>query len=425
MRADQALALPDGPYVLVNLILPSAFSGRGALSDGRRGMVQGTLGIADGRISAPRPDWPLIDACGLMALPPFVDAHVHLDKAYTVRRSGLGDGSLLGAIRVMSADVQNWTRDDLHKRMGRGMVRALAHGSGLVRTHLDTIALPDDTESWDVLADLQAEMSGALKVQPVALAAVERADQADFDRRCQQIARRGGVLGAFIAPGPVPHGSIRRLLAGADRYGLDVDFHVDENLLPGPCALATIADIMIETRHQTRVVAGHCCNLSLLEGDKLKGVLARVAQAGIHIVALPTTNTFLQDRRANASPRRRGIAPLHEIRTQGIPICTASDNVQDAFYPFGDFDMLEVLRTMIACGHLDQDLDGAMALGLDGGALAMGQAMPRIELGGPADFTCFRAQDWLGLLAGTQAERLVLRGGRLVETGTEMARGAS
>lgn len=414
MTSCSSITLPeDGPFVLRGVTLPSAFCGPDLLPGGATGLVRGDLGIADGRFAVPSADWPVVDASERMALPPFTDAHVHLDKAFTIGRTGMGDGTLLGAIRVMAADADNWMADDLLARMRHAASRALAHGTGTMRSHLDTIALPDETPSWDVLADVQAQLRGLLTIEPVALAAVERAEQPDFDARCAQIARRGGVLGAFVALGAVPHDAIAAFLAGAERHGLDVDFHVDENLIPGESALAAIADRMIRTRHAGRVVAGHACKLSLLPDDALARVLDRVAEACIHVIALPSSNLYLQDR-GDGAPRRRGIAPLKEMIARGIAVCTASDNVQDAFYPFGDFDMIEVLRSTIVCGHLDGDICTALDLGLGAASRAIGGAGGRLERGGPADLTLFNARDWFSLLAAPQGGRIVIRGGRAI-----------
>ena len=416
MSGPALTSLPEGPFVLRNVSVPAAFCDAGLLPADAKGVVQADLGVSGGRLTAPNPDWPVVEAGGHLALPPFVDAHTHLDKAYTVGRTGLGDGTLMGAIRVLMGDEPQWTAEDLSARMRRGAARALSYGTGVMRTHLDTMSLPDETQSWDVFADVQAAFAGSLTLQPVALAAVERAELPDFEQRCAQVSRRGGVLGAFIAPGVVPRSAILALLQGATRYGLDVDFHVGENLVPGDPALRAIADCIIETGFEGRVVAGHCCSLSLLEGGTLSRELDRVAEAGIHVIALPTSNTFLQDRRAEDSPRRRGIAPLRELMAAGVPVSTASDNVQDAFFPFGDFDMVDVLRTIVLGCHLDGDLEGAIDLGLRGGAQAMGQTAGRLALSGPADLTLFAAKDWFDLLSGTPGERIVLRAGARLET---------
>ncbi|MCK9508102.1 MAG: hypothetical protein M0Q54_06665 [Pigmentiphaga sp.] len=37
----------------------------------------------------------------------------------------------------------------------------------------------------------------------------------------------------------------------------------------------------------------------------------------------------------------------------GIPVALASDNCRDAFHPYGDYDLLEVLRESMRTGHLD------------------------------------------------------------------------
>ncbi|OSP55844.1 amidohydrolase family protein [Pseudoruegeria sp. SK021] len=403
---------PQG-CVLRNLRVPVALTAGLRMRDVAQGFGTTDVALSNGTLMPEAADLPVVDMTGHAALPPFIDAHVHLDKAYTVRRTGLADGTLFGAIETVRRDLPNWSADDLHTRMERGLSRAVAQGTGALRTHLDTYGLPDDTVAWDVVADLAARYAGQIAVQPVALFALSRVADPDFEDRCAQVARRGGVLGAFIAPGMATASELRAFLRAADRHGLDTDFHVDETLDPGATGIASLAEAVLETGFSGRVVAGHCCALSTQSTDGLSAQLDQIAQAGIHVIALPRTNLYLQARQPGVSPRLRGIAPITEMRARGIPVSLASDNVQDAFLPFGDFDMLDLMRTAAQTAHLDQDLSALADMVMGVPAQAIGSDLTgRLTAGHAADLTIFAGTDWVDLLSGSGQTRLVLRRGQ-------------
>jgi cytosine deaminase len=55
---------------------------------------------------------------------------------------------------------------------------------------------------------------------------------------------------------------LRNVFALADRYGLALDFHVDEGLDPALDGLELIADIAAEMRFEGPVLCGHACSLA-------------------------------------------------------------------------------------------------------------------------------------------------------------------
>ena len=68
-------------------------------------------------------------------------------------------------------------------------------------------------------------------------------------------------------------------------------------------------------------------------------------------MTLPTANLILQGR-GEERPTARGLTRVTEFIARGVPIATASDNIQDAFVPIGSGDMLELARWTILAGHL-------------------------------------------------------------------------
>ena len=67
----------------------------------------------------PAPHGAVWDVAGALLLPGLVDAHTHLDKAFTLPRMGEVKPGLLGAIEAMMVDRQSWTEADIHARASR------------------------------------------------------------------------------------------------------------------------------------------------------------------------------------------------------------------------------------------------------------------------------------------------------------------
>ena len=152
--------------------------------------------------------------------------------------------------------------------------------------------------------------------------------------------------------------------------------------------------------------------------DTSRGIafLDLVAKAGIHVVSLPMCNLYLQDRHAQRTPRGRGITLVHEMKARGIPVSFASDNTRDPFYAYGDMDMLEVMRQATRIGHLDHsDADWPQAYSTTPAA-SSGFDPPSFAPGAPADLVICAAREWTELFARPQSDRIVLRGGRAIDT---------
>jgi cytosine/creatinine deaminase len=238
------------------------------------------------------------------------------------------------------------------------------------------------------------------------------------------VAEAGGVLGMVTRHSggiheDLPAGFQEELdgfFALAEERGLDLDLHVDESGESGARALREIALTALRRKFKGRIQCGHCCSLSIQPEDFARETIAAVAEAGIDIVVLPMCNLYLQDRVPGRTPRWRGVTLVHEMRAAGINVSVASDNTRDPFYAYGDLDMVEVFREATRILHLDHPFgdwhrafaaNPAQAMGMPGrGVIAAGQ---------PADLILFSARVMTELLARPQADRVVLRDGRLLE----------
>lgn len=412
-------ALPaTGPVRLDDLTLPACLlpaSLLGAKGD-RDGLVRGSLTLDGGRIVEPRPDVPGLDMKGAMAFPAFVDMHTHLDKGHIWPRAANPDGTFAGALSTVHGDHANWSARDVRARMDFALRCAFAHGTRAVRTHLDSGA-PQDAISWPVFEEVRDAWAGRMELQAACLVGCEAVDaDGPFKATADRTAAAGGVLGMVTYPVPTLHERIDAFLTHAISRGLDIDFHADETLDPSSRTLRAIAEAIIARGFDGPVTVGHLCALSTMPEDEALSTLDLVAEARLNVVSLPMCNLYLQDRQAGRTPRNRGVTLVHEMRARGINVSFASDNTRDPFYAYGDLDMLEVMREATRLAHLDHaDPDWTLAFTANP-ARACGFAAPSLAPGAAADVVLCNARSWTELFARPQADRVVLRAGRAIDT---------
>ncbi len=312
---------------------------------------------ADGRIEAvgegrPAEGADIVDASGRLITPGLVDMHQHLDKSHTLDAAPNLSGTLAGAGEAFSAYARTATKEDIAQRARRTIEACLARGTVAIRSHAN-VDYELRLRSVEALAALREEYRERLHLDVVAFVtgSAARGDPAEARRLLEDALAAGAdTVGGAPNLAADPAGFIDMLLDVAEKHGRRVDLHVDEHLRPQ-------ADNLLHLARQTRlrglgdgVVAGHCSSLSAMD-DAAAAVMEEVARSGMGIVTLPTANLFLQGRGAER-PVARGLTRVTDLIARGVPLATASDNIQDAFVPVGSGDMLELARWTILAGHL-------------------------------------------------------------------------
>ena len=106
-------------------------------------------------------------------LPRLVDVHTHIDKGQIWQRAQNPDGTHMGARTAVMADREaNWSREDVAKRMDFALRCAFAHGTGALRTHIDSY--PKQTPiSWALFAEMREHWKGRIALQAVSLCPID------------------------------------------------------------------------------------------------------------------------------------------------------------------------------------------------------------------------------------------------------------
>ena len=356
---------------------------------------------------------PFVDAGGGIVLPCFVDAHTHLDKGHIAPRIQNPDGTRDRAIEAVALDrTAHWSAADVRARMEFGLRSAYAHGTAAIRTHLDSVG-PQTRISWPVFAELREAWRDRMDLQASPLFGIELALDDMHMRNVEDMVHNfGRLVGAVTYPGPSLIPGLRRLFRLAMEKGYDLDFHVDETDDPDVNTLAIIAETALDMGFTGRILAGHCCSLSLMDDDESKRTIDYVVAAGIAVVSLPMCNMYLQGR-GDGTPRWRGTTAFQELAAAGVPVSIASDNTRDPFYAHGDLDMAEVWREGTRILHLDHPFDGwARTVARTPAAVLGCPEHGSLRQGGLADFILFRARSLSEWMARPQQDRTVVRQGR-------------
>jgi cytosine/creatinine deaminase len=382
------------------------------------------IAIANGRIAAMEPSYPgagavEIDASRLMASPPFIDAHHHLDCAFLfepVNRSG----TLAEAIEINARIKTGRSPQEVYAKACQALELALFNGTGWIRSHVDI----DPVSGLDLLApvvEAKERYRGLVDVQIVAFPQLGLID----DPRSAGLMREAMREGADVVGG-MPHHERSRADAArhieicfdiAEEFDAAVDMHVDETDDPNSRTLELLAEATIRHGYQSRVTAGHCCALAAYDDKYARRVIEKVAEARLNVVTNPLVNLYLQGR-DDRQPVRRGITRVKELLEAGVNVACGMDDVRNLFFPYGRMDMLEVAMFTSITAHLTTpegiqtcfDMPrhrAARVLGLDNYGLAPGL---------PADLVFFASADAQEALQAQPPRRHVLRRGRIVAT---------
>ena len=379
-----------------------------------RGSIVSIIEGRDCDIEAAR-NGPNIDLDGRVVMTRLAELHTHIDKTQTWERAPNLDGSYNGAKAGAKSDrLQSWSHEDAYRRMAFALASAYAHGTRSLRTHIDS-QKKRTNPSWRVFDELRREWAGRIQLQGVVSLGVGKIMGKYGDRIASLAQEYGAAFGPVIYPTSNQRAEITRSFELAERYGLALDFHVDETLDATANGLLNIADIALQRGYSGQVVCGHVCALSMKDDAEIKSILKRVRKANITIVSLPMTNLYLQDRDTGSAPIFRGAAPMRAIVDARVPLAVGGDNCRDAFHPYGDFDMVEVYREAVRIGHLDRPAGEYARCVSSIPEAAMGLSDPAIiALGALADLIVFSGRSLSQVFTRLGAPRQIICEGKPV-----------
>jgi len=352
-------------------------------------------------------DVPRFAAEGRLLCAPFVDGHIHLDKTLIgLPFAPYIPGDTIAERIDAEKRIRRQVSGPTQARGGKLIEQIVTYGTLAVRSHVDI-----DTEiglkGLEAVLSLKQSHGRLIDIQTVAFpqSGVMR-DPGTADLMDAAISAGADLVGG-IDPAGIDgdiEGQLGAIFAIAARHGVGLDIHLHDGGALGAFELRQIAGRALALGLGGKVAVSHAFCLGELDDADFGCTADTLAKADVAIM----TN----------GPGPVPMPPVKRLMACGVRVFCGSDNIRDAWSPFGNGDMLE--RAGIVCDRQnfrsDADLAEAFALVTQAPAAILGR--PRaLEPGAPADFLLLPAGSVAEAVAARPSDRTVFRRGAMIACG--------
>ncbi len=359
----------------------------------------------------------VIDAQGQLMLPGLVETHVHLDKACTVSRCRLQHGTLQEAIEQTSQLKKSFTYQDVYQRGKRVLEKAITQGTSYMRTHVEIDPVVGLT-GFEAIKQLKQDYAWALSLELCVFPQEGlHNNPGTYELLVQALEQGADLLGGCPYTDSDPEQQVRTLFSLATQYDVDLDFHLDFDLDSSTMTLPYVMEMTREFGYQGRVTVGHVTKLSAVKPAELQELAQEMAQAGVRLTALPSTDLFLNGREFDHLVPR-GVAPLLPLSKQGVCCSISTNNVENPFTPYGDASQVRQANLYANVAQLATPAELSQCFEWISGDSAKLMKLQHygIGVGKVADAVFFDALSQADVVATVQAPVMAIKRGRITFT---------
>lgn len=343
----------------------------------------------------------VIDLKGQLILPGFIDGHIHLDKSF------VGDSwhphqpaaSLRERLAVEKRQLASAL--PIVERADALIRQAASFGTIAMRSHVDV----DATTGLEHLHAVIAAREKWRGIMDIELVAFPQAGVMSCPGTAElldaAIADGADVVGG-IDPTAIDsdaEGQLDVVFGIAEKRGVPIDIHLHE---PGQQGIDQLYRIAARTRAlgmHGKVAVSHAYALGEVAPNEVDRIAVALADSGVAIM----TN----------APGDRAFPPILRLRKAGVIVFTGNDNIQDAWWPYGNGDMLQ--RAMLvgyrSGFYTDEDLHVALHMITDASAAVIGKSDYGLKVGNKADFIVVQAPNAASAVATVPSDRTIVRAG--------------
>lgn len=191
-----------------------------------------------------------------------------------------------------------------------------------------------------------------------------------------------------------PTGQIDTIFELARTFDVDIDLHLDLAESTDGMQVEYVCRKTDEYGYGGRVAVGHVTQLSYVGTERYAEICDQLAGSGVGVTVLPSTDLFLMGR-GTSHARSRGVLPLDGLLERHVPCAVATNNVLNAFTPYGDCSLLRMANLYANVCHVSspEDLEACLGLVTANAARVLGVADYGIAVGNPADLVLLDAAD--------------------------------
>ena len=361
-------------------------------------LVNTDIAIKGETIAAIAPDLsaegPELKAGGCLVIPGLIETHIHLDKTCILDRCRIEEGTVAEAVRETASAKRGFTVGDVYARGRQTLERCISHGTMRMRTHVELDPGIGMT-GFEAVEQLARDYAWAIDVELCVFPQEGLTNYPGTEELLIEGLRRGArTIGAVPYFDTDPRAQIDRIFAIARDFDAEIDMHLDLAETTQGMQVEYVCRKTEEFGWGGRVAVGHVTQMSLLPPDRFGEITTRLANAGVAVTILPSTDLHLMGRNHDhAVPR--GVVPAEPLRKAGVTCSISTNNVLNPFTPYGDGSLIRMANLYANVCHVSRPADLAGCLDMITGSAARLMRLEDygIKVGGPADLVCVDASN--------------------------------
>jgi cytosine deaminase len=348
---------------------------------------------------------PIHDGKNALAIAPFVEPHVHLDKIlWGLPWHSINVPPSLRAMIDNEVEIRKNLPWSVAERAGNLMRQCVSMGSTHIRSHIDISTfykldnLHGVLEAWEktrhaVGLELVAFPQTGMMTDPGTADLMEAA-----------LSEGASVIGG-IDPANIdgdPKGHLDTIFDIASRKSAKIDIHLHEAGALGLMEMRMIVERTKANGMQGRVVISHAFCLGDGDRDSVDRMIDTLAEAGIGIIS--------------AVPGEIPFPPMFKLAERGVKCALASDSLRDTWNPHGNGDMLDRCWLLAYRTHrrTDSELVSTLRMGTNRGADLLDLQGYGLEVGCEGSLVLIDGENLAQIVVDRPKRALVVKNGRIV-----------
>jgi cytosine/creatinine deaminase len=375
------------------------------------------IGIERGRIVAIArglsAEAEVYDAEGHLVCPGLIETHIHLDKSRIIDRCAPQERSQLSPVKGVTPLKKGMSVEDVRLRAERTLEECVKHGTTRMRTQVE-VDPGIGMRGLEGVQSLIADYRWAIDIEICIFPQEGLISYPGTDELLVEGLKRGaGVIGGAPRYDADEAGQIRRIFELAREFDVDIDMHLDVGPTPDAMNIYLVRELTEKYKRGGRVVVGHMAKLSLMPPDEVAALARSLADTGIAVTVLPTTDLFLMGRDRDHSVVR-GVADANLLIKHGVSCSLSSNNILNPATPYGDCSLVRMANLYANVLQVDRPAELRECFGMltDMSARLLNLKNYGFAVGNPADVVIIDAQEPEQVIAEISRPLAVFKNGK-------------
>src|SRR6266542_4211857 len=375
------------------------------------------IGVEQGRIVALEHalagEAEVYDARGCLACPGLIETHIHLDKSRIIDRCTPQERHDFSPVKNVTPLKKSMSVEDVRTRAARTLEQCVLHGTTRMRTQVE-VDPGIGMRGFEAVQSLIDDYRWAIDIEICVFPQEGLTNYPGTDELLVEALKRGAkVIGGAPRYDTDHAGQLKRIFALAREFDVDIDVHLDVGNTPDAMDIHLVRELTERYKRGGRVVVGHMAKLSTMPRDQMVALARCLADIGIAVTVLPTTDLFLMGRDQDHNVRR-GVADANLLIEQGVNCSLSSNNILNPATPYGDCSLIRMANLYANVLQVEgaSRLRECFAMLTEGSARLLNLKDYGLSLGNPADVVVLDARSPEQAIAEISQPMAVFKRGR-------------